>query len=246
MGILLGRIVSAFIGIFITKNKFKNIKWGVKKGSLAEFRILLKPALAFMAFPIGNAIFFQGLTILIGLYFSPAFLALYNTYRTLSRTVVQSVNVIAKSFGPEMSRKYGQSGFEPVWRLYRKGLLLTMIVSICIGVLLYFGGEIILLWWVGGKIKFNSLIFNGFLLASLINALWQVDMVCLTSLNKHGPMGATYLTASIAMVFTMVLINNSFGEIGSLLPIYLFEFIVGVFCYFSVRKLKNDNLKVLN
>ena len=63
---------------------------GYALASWPRIRELSRPALAFMAFPAGNAISIQGTTILIGFLLNPVAVATFNPMRTLSRFAFRS------------------------------------------------------------------------------------------------------------------------------------------------------------
>ena len=81
-----------------------------------------------MAFPIGNAITIQGMSLLIGSLFGPSFLSIFNTYRTLSRVLVQLIASISRSLWPEISRLYANGEQNKIKKIVRLGTL-GMVVS---------------------------------------------------------------------------------------------------------------------
>jgi O-antigen/teichoic acid export membrane protein len=242
LGQFLGRFIGLLIAIIYTRKRHSGITWGVMESSAKEMRDLLKPAISFMSFPIANAISFQGMTIFIGVIFGPAYLAIFNTYRTLSRVVVQCVNVVAKSVGPELSRKYGEQNYSAISVMHSRGRIITTLLAFVACTPLFFFGEEILEIWLNGQIPYSPLLFDGFLIVALLNAVWQMEMVYLTSLNKHMEISAVYLLTSVLMVALLYFTGTKLGEIGPVIILTIFEIIVGLWCFRCVQKLKNLQL----
>jgi O-antigen/teichoic acid export membrane protein len=242
-GLISGRVIGLTIAVCYTKIKHKNITWGISQASANEMRKLVKPALSFMSFPISNAISFQGTTIIIGVLFGPAYLAIFNTYRTVSRVIVQCVNIIAKSVEPELSKQFGEKNLLKMNKIQSRGRIITIILSLISCAFLFYSGEFLLHLWVKDKIPYQPLIFNGFLLLTLLNAVWQMEIVYLTSLNKHMKISIVYLFASLLMITLLYFTGTKLGEIGPIIILSIFEIIVGVFCFKYVFKLKKLLLK---
>ena len=83
------------------------ISAGITHASWRRIREATRPALAFMAFPAGNALSIQGMTILIGLMLGPVAVATFNPMRTLSRFAYQILDSIKAAVWPELSAAYG-------------------------------------------------------------------------------------------------------------------------------------------
>jgi O-antigen/teichoic acid export membrane protein len=80
---------------------------GYRHARLATIRELWTPALGFMAMPLGNALSFQGLTIVVGSVLGPSMVVAFSTMRTLTRVSCQLLTVIARVLWPELSSAFG-------------------------------------------------------------------------------------------------------------------------------------------
>ena len=83
------------------------ICYGIGHANLASIRRLSSPAFAFMAFPVGNAISLQGLTVVVAMVLGPVAVVTFSTMRTLSRVGFQVLNAIARTLWPELSKAFG-------------------------------------------------------------------------------------------------------------------------------------------
>ena len=68
------------------------IEYGWKHASFAEIRALARPAIAFMGFPIGNALNLQGTLLAVGYALGPTAVVVFGTARTVSRVALQMVS----------------------------------------------------------------------------------------------------------------------------------------------------------
>ena len=85
---------------------------------------MIKPAVSFMAFPLANAISFQGLTLLVGAFFGPVSVALFNTYRTIARIAVQITAIFSHALWPEFSRLFGANAAVAIRQLYQSSVII--------------------------------------------------------------------------------------------------------------------------
>ncbi len=247
VGQLLGRVLGFSKAVIYARYKYPKLKWTLVRGWGGEFRQLVRPAISFMSFPVANALSFQGMTLLVGIVFSPAFLTVFNTYRTLSRVVVQASNVVSKSIGPEISKKFGERDFHTLNLIQSKGRLATMALVFLACGFLALGGEFFLGIWLKNKIEFNPVVFYSFLVVAFLNAVWQMEMVFLTSLNLHSGLSFVYLMASIIMLLLAYFVGSTWGWGGPVFILIGFEVVVGIWCVKSVRSYtRSPSLMELN
>lgn len=227
-GFLLGRLLAS-LGIWVySAQTFKDFVWRSADAQRDEIKSLIRPAIAFMAFPAGNAISIQGMSLLVGSLFGPAFLAVFNTYRTLSRVLVQLITTVSRSVWPEISRLYGAGEYAKIRRLSRFGTLGVGVASVLMAVLLYVFAEWILLKWTHGKIGFDPALFTLFLAATVATAFWQLAMVVTMATNTHERLSWFYLGASVAVIAIATTLSGPVGAYASAWALLIFEIVM--FC----------------
>lgn len=163
-----------------------------------ELRALLRPALAFNAFPIGNALNMQGIVLCAGILFGPAFVAHFNAMRTLSRIPVQLGQLVSQAMSPEIGRLYGQRNTLALRRLYRHALTASSVLAALCGLALSLAGAAIIAYWTHGKLDLLEPDYSFLLIAGVINAVWGTASVMFTSTNNHARLAAIYLGANLA------------------------------------------------
>ena len=93
---------------------------------LQTFRELLAPGVAFMAFPIGNALSLQGFTIVIGATLGAAAVVVFSTTRTITRVALQAMGSINNSIWPELSRSVGGGRLDEARAILRRSVQLAL------------------------------------------------------------------------------------------------------------------------
>lgn len=124
---------------------------GIRRASRREIRRLIRPALAFMAFPVGNALSIQGFVLVVGWIAGGSGVALFSTYRTMSRFPFQMMGMVNASVWPELSRSFGAGDVKQARTLHRiavsSSVWLVLVSEIAVLVLL----EPILRIWTEDK-----------------------------------------------------------------------------------------------
>ncbi len=170
------------------------------------FKGLFRKGVAFQAFPLGNALLFQGNLLVVQALLGPAAVALFGTARTLVRSVNQVIGLINHAIWPELSYLYGGGDMLRTARLHRIGVALSVAVA-CAGVLvLALLGSHIYEFWVGKTIELPRHLLLLFLLPIPFNALWITSSVVHSACNQHEGLAKRYLLASsLSIVFCMLL-----------------------------------------
>src|SRR5271154_1753945 len=83
------------------------IRYGWQYASFAEIRKLARPAIAFMGFPIGNALNLQGTLLAVSYALGPTEVVVFSTARTISRGALQMVQLVNAAFEPELTLSFG-------------------------------------------------------------------------------------------------------------------------------------------
>jgi O-antigen/teichoic acid export membrane protein len=213
-GNLIARIAVTAILVAYSSRKFPTFRWGVESATRQDLSSMLLPALSFLAFPLGLALSLQGMTLLVGHFFGPARLTLFNSYRTLSRTLVQVAAVLNRSLWTEISHFYGAGQSAVVERLYRKGTWAAIAVCGAGAALLVLTGRIIIGLWTHHKVEYDSTLFIALVVVALITCCWQIGMVVIAATNRHQRFSWAYLASAAAAVSIAALVARPAGLLG--------------------------------
>ena len=207
-------------------SRFPLFTWGTAAASRRELAALIVPGVSFLAFPLGNALSFQGMTILVGSVFGPVSLAVFNTYRTVSRLLVQMLAVFSRSLWPEVSRQFGAQEIATLQRLYSRGTRVAAYACGIACVLLYLLGRPLVDHWTGGKVPYLGGLYALFLGVAFASCLWQVGMVILQATNNHRRLAVMFVVTSAAMLLTAAILPRSLGLAGPVAVLGLFELVM--------------------
>jgi O-antigen/teichoic acid export membrane protein len=216
-GALLGRFLGSLLLMQYCRRRFPALQWRLARASLAELRALLRPALSYLAFPLGNSLAIQALTLLVGTLFGTVVVATFNTYRTLSRLVLQVVSTLGHAVWAEFSRLYGAGEAGQLRSVYRRAMRLGTAASIAATLVMVPAAPYLLQVWTHGRIGFELEPFLLFALATLFGGIASVPRVLLMSTNLHTRLGVVYVFTSSASVMAAWLLGRAWGVNGAVL-----------------------------
>ncbi len=181
---------------------FDSRKWFRPRFSTRHFdfpllKSLLKPAFAFLALPVGNAISNQGMIFVVHAVLGPVLLVAFTTTRTLVNFLRAVMGMLAASIWPELSAAYGKHDMKTMSTIYHRSFIITIASCLlCILFLAVFGKPIYLAW-THYEVLFNAPFFYGMLVILLLLCLWSIASVVLSAVNKH---------INFSMVFLLVVV----------------------------------------
>lgn len=218
-GALLMRILGIIFIIFLSRTEINKVRWGIHCANKSEIFEMAKPAISFMLIPVGFALSFQSVTILIGVLLGPAALALFNVYRTLARVAVQFTGVFSSTLWPEFSRLYGISGFSVVLPLYKRASKLGFILPILVSLALYIAAPTILKIWTRDAIHFHKSLMIFMLLYATVSGWAHVSRTLLMATNQHFVLGIAALAVAIGQLVCMKILGDglSLDRVGLIL-----------------------------
>ena len=195
------------------------IQYGIRHAQLQTVREMAAPAFGFMAFPVGQALSFQGFTILIGAMLGPIAVVSFSTLRTLSRLNSQLIVVIKHALWPELSRAFGLGNISLARRLHRYACQASLGLSIIGGLLLWMFGPSFYRIWIRQNVSFNATCFHILLLVAVTNSLWDTSSVIPMSINGHARIAATYSAATVVSLVLAWLLMPMQGITGAALAL---------------------------
>jgi O-antigen/teichoic acid export membrane protein len=196
---------------------------GVGSFSMSTMKRLIRPALGFLLFPVGNAVSLQGSILAVGYFLgSPAVVA-FSVLRTLSRVLTFVLYPLGKIAGPEISSAFGRGDLSLLYRLHRYSCRIALWAGglIAFGVLA--GGTVALRVWTHGQVSMNWPVLSILTLAAVVNVFWSLSNTVEYATNRHERVAIAYVlvsTASLAMVCALL---PRFGLTGAALGVLACE-----------------------
>lgn len=182
---VLVRVCGTCLGVLLAQKGGHGLHWGISQASKHEILTMVRPAASFMAFPLANALSFQGVTLLAGALTGTATVTLFNAYRTIARVAFQLTVMFGHALWPEFARLYGQGGPGAVESLFRRSALLGAIQAIGLSFTLYFVSPWLLQIWTHGRIEFVPSLMALLLAYAAVSGIWHVPAVLLLATNQH-------------------------------------------------------------
>jgi O-antigen/teichoic acid export membrane protein len=220
-----------------------NIPWihfGWSHVRLSEARRLAAPAIAFMGFPIGNALNLQGTLMAVGYALGPVEVAVFASARTVSRVALQMVQMINNTFWPELSLAYGAGNIELVRTMHRRACQIAIVFSIAVAMCMMAFGPWFLTHWTGGHVPPSRGLLAILLLVVIVYSLWSTSSTLATAINRHQRLAAWYTFGTgITVVFTYFL-AKAYGLAGAAVSLILSEIIMNLYVLPNSLRLAQD------
>lgn len=224
------RLFMSLAGMVMASKGGHGLKWGLGAADRTEIRVMMKPAVCFMAFPLANAMSFQGVTLLVGIILGPSSVAVLNAYRTIARVAVQVTAIFGHTLWPEFSRLFGQGAMAAIARLFRRAALLGAAQAICISFALYLLSPWLLKIWTHGAIEFVPPLMLLMLLYAAVGGIWHVPRVLLMATNQHIGLAYWSIVAgalSVGLAWMLSTISHLNGVAAAML---LSELFIAIAC----------------
>ncbi|MEO8404390.1 MAG: lipopolysaccharide biosynthesis protein, partial [Chitinophagaceae bacterium] len=184
----------------------------VQKGQL---RNLFRKGLAFQAFPLGNALIFQGNILVVQLLLGPVAVAIFGSVRTLVRSINQMLELINQVMWPELSILFGTGDLQKAARLHRIGVVLSIGIALIFVLVLGLFGQKLFSVWTGGAFVLSRTLLFLFLLPIPFNSLWFTSSVIHMASNRHEGLAVRYLIAMCLAVIGCGILAWLFGIEGA-------------------------------
>jgi O-antigen/teichoic acid export membrane protein len=196
----------------------RTVPWSTfrpERPNLHTFRELLTPGLAFMAFPIGNALSLQGFTIVIGATLGAAPVVVFSTTRTITRVALQAMGSIGLAIWPELSRSVGSGRLDQARAILRRSVQLALAGSLSLVLGLALFGVSMIRWWTRGLVDPSIPLLFILLLVIVANSTWYTLSSVLIATNRHRRMAAVYLAGTAAALLGAIPLSRAFGLEGA-------------------------------
>jgi O-antigen/teichoic acid export membrane protein len=224
---LITRVVATPVMALIMVRKSPWLRYGVRHASLKCIRILAAPAVAYMAFPVGNALSIQGMVLVISAVLGPIAVATFSTMRTLTRFGFQIMEAVKNSVWPELSAAYGAQNWPLARKLHRVACQVSLWSSLAAAIFLFFAGDKIVAIWTHGRIVMDVPTFHWLLLATVANSFWYTSSVVTVASNTHERVAAVFLTGTATSLVIARLLMPHFGLGGAAMALLAIDIIVG-------------------
>ena len=226
LSMLVATILYLIIMNAYSKRVFPELVFSISTVRKDQFRLLFQKGIAFQAFPLGNALLFQGNLLVVQFVLGPAAVALFGTARTLVRSVNQVMEMINQVIWPELSLLLGAGEYSKAARVHRMGVGLSLLLSMTCLVGLALVGKPLYTWWTDKAIALPEHLLLLFLVAIPFNALWYTSSVVHAACNKHEGLAIRYIIATVLTLIACVALSYYQGIEGAAISTVVVDIIL--------------------
>jgi O-antigen/teichoic acid export membrane protein len=180
----------------LVKHDIPWIEFGWRHARFAEIRRLFRPAVAYMAFPVGQSLNMSGPQFALQYALGPYAVVVFTTARQVSRGALQMVQMVNSTFEPEMTLAYGAKNIDLTRSLHRRACQLALIMAIVIVAGVMAVGPYFLHAWTGGHVPPSRGLLTILLVGVIIYSLWSTSSTLMTATNQHQRLAVIYLVAT--------------------------------------------------
>lgn len=218
------------------------LHYGYRHARVGVIRKLFRPAIAFMAFPAGNAFNFQGMTVVVGAALGPIAVVMFSTLRTLTRFAYQAAYTIAIGIWPELSAALGAGNRVLARNIHRCACQASLGLSAAAILFLAIFGDAIYGRWTHHKVAMDHHLFDLLLIEVLANAFWFTSIIVSMACNRHDKQAVVYLAATALSLPTGFVLMSRFGLIGAGISLLLVDLCMIGYVLNRSLTLLHDNL----
>ncbi|HEU5342497.1 lipopolysaccharide biosynthesis protein [Edaphobacter sp.] len=216
------------------------LKFGWSHAEMSEIRRLARPAIAFMGFPLGNALNLQGAVLAVGYALGPVAVVVFGTARTVSRVALQMGNMVGGTFEPEMSIAYGAGNIPLIRALLRRACQLAIFVSVAVTVMMLAGGPWFLNHWTGGHVPPSRGLLSILLVVVVIYSFWATASSLLTSTNQHQRLAVFYILGTAANCVLCYFLGRAYGLYGAASSLLVSEIVMNLYVLPAALRISHD------
>lgn len=216
------------------------IEFGWRRARFAEIRRLAPLAIAFMGFPIGNALNLQGTLIAVGYALGAVDVAIFASARTVSRVALQMVQMVNNTVWPELAMAFGAKKWDLLRTLHRRACQTALLLSLAIVVCMMTFGPWFLTHWTGGHVPPSRPLLAILLFGVVIYSLWSTSSTLAAATNQHQRLAVWYfLGTGVTVVFTYFLALH-YGLYGAAASLILSEIIMNAYVLPASLRIAHD------
>jgi O-antigen/teichoic acid export membrane protein len=221
----------------------RTIPWSTfrpERPHLQTFRELLTPGLAFVAFPIGQALSLQGFTIVIGATLGTVAVVVFSTTRTVTRVALQAMGSINLAIWPELSRSVGSGRLVEARAILRRSVQLALASSLSLVLGLALFGVAIIRWWTHGLVDPPVLLLFILLLVIVANSTWYTLSSVLGATNRHKRLAVVYLSGTTVALLAAFPLSSAFGLEGAAMALLAIDVAMVAYVFHTALRVVDD------
>ncbi|WP_405607769.1 lipopolysaccharide biosynthesis protein [Polaribacter sp. Asnod1-A03] len=206
-----------------------------------ELKVITNKGLGYLMSPVWQALYFQGSTFAIRIVLGPEAVAVFNTVRTLSRSVNQLLNIISSSIFPELQFEIGAGNIKKAQKIFRVAIFSSLLVAFVGALFLAFFGLWFYKIWTHNELDLPPLMWYIFVIGILFNAFWWTASVAYKAVNKPYQFAILGVVCAAISVIVTYFASSYIGLTGAAIGSVTLDVLMAVLIMPRVCKLLNIN-----
>ena len=195
---------------------------------VSDMKTIASLGFGYFLSPIWQGLFMQGTTFAVRVTLGPIAVAVFETVRTLTKSINHLFNLVTLTVFPEMQFELGAGNMPRVRQLYRAVLSSLIGLSIIgVGILLVEGTSIYG-WWTKWQLTATDGLWYVFVFSMLVNAAWWSTVNVYVAYNKPYRYTFPALLATCITVPATYLLALHYGLAGAAVGCLLLDVILAV------------------
>ena len=209
----------------------KMITFDGLKGEIvrSDIKMIIGKGIGYLATPVWQSIYFQGTTFVVRIVLGAEAVAVFNTVRTVCRSVNQLFSIINAAIFPDLQFEYGRGNLPLVQKLFRIAVSLSIVIGFIGALILSVIGLDLYNWWTRNALKVDIMVWNVFMIGVFMNAVWWTSVVTYRMTNKPKHFAVASTVMSFISVFLCFLFSNLWGLLGAAVATTIFELIMAIY-----------------
>lgn len=220
--------------------KYYNLQGKVNE---QDIRLIFKKGISYLMSPIWQAIFFQGTTFVVRIILGPESVAVFNTVRTLTRSINQAYSALIVAAVPEMQLEIGAKNMEKARKIFRAILLLVIIIAFLGSILLFLFGSEFYELWTQKSLNPPKAMWNIFIISILFNAIWWTSSYVFQAVNKPRDFAVAGVVCSVIAVSVSYFLSIKYGLVGAAVGSFVMDFLLLFYVLPKSCELMGQSLK---
>jgi O-antigen/teichoic acid export membrane protein len=195
----------------------------------SEVKVIISKGFGYLMTPMWQMLLFQGTTFIVRLTLGPVAVAIFNTVRTLSRSVSHIYSIVNCSVFPEIQYEIGINNWEKARLIFTSAIRTTFVLSIIGVVFLAIFGLPIYAIWTHNELNPPTTMWYLFLIGVLLNAIWWIAGDSFTAMNKPYQLAIAGIISALLSIGCSYVFCSWWGLTGAAMGILVFEIIMAIY-----------------
>lgn len=195
---------------------------------LDKIKFIFKKGLSYLLTPVWQSVFFQGTTLVVRIVLGPDSVAIFNTMRTLTRSISQLFSMINVSVFPELQYEIGLKNLEKASRIFSVSFFVIFFLAAIGTIFMAIFGLWFYTIWTNNKINAPLTLWYILVVSILFNALWSMVGTIFRAFNQPKVFAFIGFVCSILSVIVTYILSRLIGLNGAAIGHFLMELLMSI------------------